>query len=84
MVEWRLGCACEPCARVPAQPDDLHRHMDIARLLAVSHGEGELMLSRWEQAKALEELRQARLPPQHTPPTDIDPPPPSPAAVSTL
>lgn len=41
--------------------DDFHRHLLVARLLALSSGSGTLTQELWEKVKTLEELRKARI-----------------------
>ena len=53
----------------------MHRWLETARLLALSHGESELSRARWEEARALDAARVARAPP---------PPPPPRAAAAPL
>jgi Mini-chromosome maintenance replisome factor len=43
-------------------PESFHLRLNLARLLAVSHGEKELTPERWAQALEMENKRQERLP----------------------
>ncbi|KAF6208897.1 hypothetical protein GE061_014639 [Apolygus lucorum] len=42
-------------------PDEMHSHLVLARLLALSHGQGVLTKDIWNRASELERLRRARL-----------------------
>jgi hypothetical protein len=41
--------------------EEMHRSLALARLLCLSHGEGELSLARWRQVRALEAERTSRV-----------------------
>lgn len=41
--------------------DDFHRHLLVARLLALSSGSGTLTQELWEKVKMMEEMRKARI-----------------------
>jgi hypothetical protein len=43
-------------------PDTFHLWLNLARLLAVSHGEKELTPARWAQTLEMENKRQERMP----------------------
>uniref|UniRef100_A0A146LVX7 Mini-chromosome maintenance complex-binding protein n=1 Tax=Lygus hesperus TaxID=30085 RepID=A0A146LVX7_LYGHE len=42
-------------------PDEMHTHLVLARLLALSHGQNVLTKDIWDRASELERLRRARL-----------------------
>lgn len=59
-AEWATAAAAAAAVSSLLGPLPPPR-VQLARLLSVSHGEGELTALRWDQAVALEERRQQRL-----------------------